>query len=68
MDSDTSEIKNDKAEVSNIIPDAWNVFQPFWLRRHSTIIDKVDRILLRSEFGFVLPCGILFWIIFLLFG
>ena len=68
MDSVPSETKNDKTKTSDNFSNAWDVFQSFWIRRDSNFIDKVDRVLLRSELGFVFPCGILFWIILLIFG
>ena len=60
--------KNDKTKISNIKSNVGDVFQPLWIRRYSDNADELNWFLLQSQFSFVLPCGILFWIIFLLFG
>jgi hypothetical protein len=58
--------KNDKGKTSYSVPNVRNVFQPLWIRRDSDHVDEFDRLILRRQFDFVLPCGILLWIIFLL--
>jgi hypothetical protein len=58
--------KNDKNKVSNIVPNAGDVFQPLRIRRYSDNVDENNWFLLRSQLSFVLPCGILFWAILLL--
>ena len=68
MDPD-SLTKNDnrkKAKASDPISNAGNVLQSIWLRRNSIDSNEVNRILATCEFGFVLPCGFLFWILFLI--
>lgn len=60
--------RNQKQKTINNIPDGGNVLQSIWIRRDSITIDQVNRILWESELGFVLPCGILFWALFLIFG
>jgi hypothetical protein len=67
MDSGPS-IKNDKTKTSNSIPNVRNVLQSVWVRRDSDPVDQINRFLLWSQFGFVLPCGLLLWIILLIFG
>jgi hypothetical protein len=63
-----SQVKNDKAKISNFKSNVGDVFQPLWVRRYSDNVDEINWFILRSQFSFVLPCGILLWIIFLLFG
>jgi len=67
MDSGPS-IKNDKTKASNSIPNDGNVLQSVRVRRYSDNADEINRFLFRSQFNFVLPCGILLWIILLIFG
>jgi hypothetical protein len=67
MDSGPS-IENDKAKTSNSIPNVRDVLQSVWFRRDADIVNQINRFLLWSQFGFVLPCGILLWIILLIFG
>lgn len=70
MDSEsctTSNEKRKKTKTSNSISDDSNVSEPFRVRRNSDNVDEIDRFLLECEFGYVLPCGIILWTIFLLF-
>ena len=60
--------KNDKNKTSNIVPNVGDVFQPLWIRRYSDNSDEINWFLLWSQFSIVLPCGVLLWIILLLFG
>jgi len=61
-------LRNEKTKISNSIPDVRNVFQSIRIRRDTDNVDEDNRILFRSQFGFVLACGILFWALFLIFG
>jgi hypothetical protein len=65
MDSGPS-IRNDKTKTSNSISNVSSVLQSFRIRRDTDIVNEFNRFLLWSQFGVVLPCGILFWIILLL--
>jgi hypothetical protein len=71
MDSGPS-IKNEKKlqkpKNGNTIPNDGNVLQSIWLRRDSNYVNEINRILLWSQLGFILPCGVLLWIILLIFG
>jgi hypothetical protein len=61
-------LRNEKTKISNSIPDVRNVFQSVRIRRDTDNVNEANRFLFRSQFGFVLACGILFWTIFLVFG
>ena len=63
-----SRTENDKTKISNSMSNDGDVFQPLWIRRYSDNVDEINWFLLRSQFSFVLPCGILFWLVLLLFG
>jgi len=60
--------KNDKNKTSNIVSNVGDVLQPLRVRRYSDNADEVNWFLLRSQFSIILPCGILLWIVLLLFG
>lgn len=66
MDSGPS-IKNEESKISNSISDVSDVSESFWLRRDSDYVNQINRFLLWSQFGFVLPCGILLWVVFFIF-
>jgi hypothetical protein len=59
---------NDKTKVSNNKSDARDVFQSLWFRRYPDNANEINGFLLWSQFNFILPCGILLWVILLLFG
>jgi hypothetical protein len=71
MDSEScykSENEGDKQkETGDTIPDDRNVSKSIRIRRSAISVDQINRFLMECEFGYVLPCGILFWIIFLIF-
>ncbi len=58
--------KNDKNKTSNIVSNVGDVLQPLRFRRYSDNADEFNWLLLRSQLGFVLPCGILLWALLLL--
>jgi hypothetical protein len=60
-------LRNEKKKISNSIPDVRNVFQSVWIRRDTDNVDETNRFLFRSQFGFVLACGVLFWTLLLIF-
>jgi len=60
--------KNDKNKTSNIVSNVGNVLQPLRVRRYSDNADEINWVLFRSQFSIILPCGILLWVILLLFG
>jgi hypothetical protein len=72
MDSESfTKTKNEEdkqEEAGDNISTFRNVFFTTRLRRSSVHFDKIDRFLIWCEFGIVLPCGILFWIILYIFG
>ena len=47
--------------------DVGSVLQSFWIRCRSIFPHITDRKFMESELRFVLYCGILFWIIYLLY-
>ncbi len=59
--------KNEKSKISNSIPDVRNVFQSVRVRCNTNNVDETNRFLFRSQFGFVLACGLLFWSLFFIF-
>lgn len=68
MDAGPSIIENEKTKTSNIVSDDGDVLQSVWVRRDPDHVNQFNRFLLRSQFSFVLPCGILLWVILLIFG
>jgi len=60
-------LRNEEKKISNSIPDVRNVFQSVWIRRDTDNVDETNRFLFRSQFGFVLACGVLFWTLLLIF-
>lgn len=58
---------NEEGESRNNIPNVRNVFQPFWVRRNTDDANRINWFLFRSQLDFVLPIGIVLWIIFLAF-
>lgn len=65
MDSGPS-IRNDKTKTSNTISNVSDVLQSSGIRRDTDTANEIDRFLLWSQFGVILPCGILLWIILFL--
>lgn len=66
MDSGSEQLtkKNEEGESRNNISHARNVFQPFWVRRNTDDVNEINWFLFRSQFDFVLPIGIILWILF----
>lgn len=58
--------KDKKIAASDSISNYRNVPEPSRIRRDSTDFDQINRYLIKCEFGIVLPCSILLWIVFLL--
>ncbi len=69
MDSESCILSNEgkKEKTSNSISNDSDVSEPSRVRRSSIDSDRFNRILLECEFGYVLPCGIILWTLFLLF-
>lgn len=61
-------LRNEKRKISNTIPNVRNVLQSIWVRRYTDHVNEDNRIVFRSQFGFVLACGVLFWTLFFIFG
>jgi len=57
---------NCKKKTKNSNSDDCNVLQPFWVRCALCHYHGVDRVLLDYGLNFLLPFGILFWIVFLI--
>ncbi len=69
MDPDSyPDDKRKKTKTSNTLLDDRNVSESIWIRRYSIELNQINRFLLESQFRYVLPGGILFWSLFLLFG
>ena len=71
MDKGDSIRKNDtkeKRETGDNLLNGWDVFKSLWIRCDTSELNKINRKLLECELSYVLPCGAIFWIIFLLFG
>ena len=69
MDSESCISNNEqgkKEKTSNSIFNDSDVSEPARFRRGTIDADRFDRILLDCEFGYVLPCGIFLWTLFLL--
>jgi hypothetical protein len=66
MDSGPEQLNknNEEGESRNNTSNARNVFQPIWFRRYTVNSNRINRFLVRSQFDFVLPLGIIFWILF----
>jgi hypothetical protein len=58
---------NEQKENSNHLSNGRNVRESFRIRRPSIDVDTINRFLVESQFRFVLPCGVLLWVIFLFF-
>jgi hypothetical protein len=66
MDPGPSLSKNEKTKVSNSVSDVRDVPKSSRIRRNSDDLDEINRVLFRSQFGFVLACSALFWFLFLI--
>ena len=68
--ADADKQTNLEGDVSRqSLPNLFNVgivFQSFWIRRSSIFSDIMDRKFMESQFRFVLYCGSILWIIYLL--
>lgn len=58
-------IKYDETKTSDTITDDCDVPEPLWFRCNPTELDGINRFLIKSQLYYVLPGGIIFWIIFL---
>ncbi len=73
MDSDDESIKNTKRKrkkvnfIQRYITCSMSIFQPIWVRCCPILSNKHDGRYLESQFNFVLYCGTIFWVIYLLF-
>ena len=53
--------------IERPVPDASSLLQSFWIRCRSVFPNITDRKFMESQFRIVLYCGILFWLIHLLY-
>jgi hypothetical protein len=67
-DTDKQLNENEQTKTSNNMSNVGDVFQPLWLRCSTGDVNKFNWQLLESQFSIVLPCGILFWAVLLIFG
>jgi hypothetical protein len=67
MEGDSKNEGDKQTKTSNSISDDRNVHESSRIRCRSANLDQVNRFLIFCEFGYVLPCSIFLWIIFLLF-
>lgn len=66
LTKDQNDGEPESGKMGNTISYFRDIFQPIWIRRNSIDINQIDRFLIWSQFGFVFPCGIMFWVIFLI--
>jgi hypothetical protein len=59
------ERNSSRQHITNL-PDVGSVFQPVRVRRGTIFSDIMDRKFMESELRFVLGCGLVFWVLFLL--
>lgn len=66
MDSGPEQLNsnNEEGESRNNISHVRNVFQPIWFRCNTVDSNRINRFLIRCQFDFILPLGIIFWILF----
>ena len=72
MDSDSSDKKNTtqfkgEGRLADSLSDDSDVPEPDGFRCSAVDIDRIDRFFIACEFGYVLPCGIILWSLFLFF-
>ena len=67
MESDSKNEGEKQTKTSNSISDDRDVPEPDGFRCRSIDLNQINRFLIRCEFGYVLPCSIFLWIVFLLF-
>jgi len=65
MDSEGDSIINERKNF-NTLSDYSDVVKSIWLRRSSTDVNQVNRILIDVQLNFILPLGTIFWFLFLL--
>ena len=58
--------KNTKNKYFHRLPNVRDVFQPIWIRCRSIFSDIMDREFVESELRFVLYCGTILWVIYLI--
>jgi hypothetical protein len=67
MESDSKNEAEKQTKISNTISDDRDVPEPNGVRCRSVDLNRINRFLVTCEFGYVLPCSIFLWIIFLFF-
>ena len=72
MDSDSSDEKDiqeikGESRLSDSLSDDSDVYESARLRCSTVDIDRVNRFFIACEFGYVFPCGIILWALFLFF-
>lgn len=69
MDSESCISNNEgkKEKTSNSVSNDSDVSEPSRLRCSSDDANRFNRFLMECEFGYVLPCGIILWTLFLIF-
>jgi hypothetical protein len=66
MEGDSEKQKIRFRGDSPFMPNGRDVFQPFWVRCFVRYGNVLDQFLLDYRLGFLLPFGVLFWLIFLI--
>jgi len=64
MDSDGKTKKQQNKISNDYCSNDRNLFQSTWIRRIIPSHDELDRFLLDYRYYFLLPVGIIFWIVF----
>lgn len=69
MDPDPYKYENKNEQEKNIhnLSNDGDVSKPNGVRRSTIDPDQINRFLVECQFGFIFPCSIFLWIIFLLF-
>jgi hypothetical protein len=67
MEGDSKNEGEKQTKNSNTISDDSDVSEHPRVRCRSANLDQVNRFLILCEFGYVLPCGIILWTLFLIF-
>jgi len=58
--------QNIKTKPSNILSNGSDVLQPFWVRYRTVLSDTANREFVEGQCRFVLYCGLIFWVIYLI--
>jgi hypothetical protein len=66
MDGDSKKQKTEFRDNSTFMPNGCDVFQPLWVRCFIRYGNVLDQFLLDYRLNFLLPFGVIFWLVFLI--